>query len=983
MRFAGIAVGVASVLGHLATPSSAKELAARSPAAANSCLVKEGLFAYESILAALGNTGINAPGTAAGLLIASPTIQNPDYFYTWTRDAALTFKGLVDIFIGGDTFIVVNLDGLETHIQDYISSQAVLQNVSNPSGRLSDGSGLGEPKFEVNFNPYSGGWGRPQRDGPALRAITMLTYIRQLIQQGKQSVASNLIWPVVANDLTYVAQYWNHTGFDLWEEIDGSSFFTTAVQHRAMVEGSAIAQALGKPHAGYDAVAPEILCLLQSYWNESAIISNINVNNGRSGIDLNSVLTSIHTFDPAAGCDDSTFQPCSSKALANHKVYVDSFRSIYGINAGLGPGKAANVGRYAEDVYQGGNPWYLATLAAAEQLYDALYQWKKQGYLTVTQTSLAFFRDFSSTVEPGTYKSNTPTYKSLTDYVRTYADDFFFLVEKYTPSNGSLAEQYDRNTGVPLSANDLTWSYAAFLSTLQRRLNIMPDSWGPSSANPVPTTCSKTTITGTYSAVAPPFPTSTAQCVAAVTVPVTFWLIENTYYGENVYMTGNVSALGDWNASAGYSLNAGLYTSDENLWFATVKGLEPGVTMEYKFYKIEPGNSVTFEGGENRVYAVPTASGKLKAVIYTGNNKFSVEDRPIPVILEPTDAIVKVLHTTICGTDLHILQGHVATCTPGRILGHEGVGVIDSLGAAVTNFKAGQTVLISCITSCGTCHDCRRKMPSQCESGGWILGNKIDGTQAEYVRIPHASFSLHALPEGIDPEVAVTLSDTVPTSYECGILNGDIQPGATVAIIGTGPIGLMILQMAKNLFGPAMTVVVGRGQPRLEIANAMGADHTLSVLGGQDEVISAALAVTKERGFDVVIEAVGTVESFAIAQALVGAGGTLASLGVFGESCELRLEKLWHRNICLRTRLVDGVSTPDLLKMVEAGGIDPRFLVSHSIIVLPVGLIPLITVSGFTFDEIHNAYEAFEASSKHGALKVVVTLPEPTMNGLA
>jgi alcohol dehydrogenase len=190
-------------------------------------------------------------------------------------------------------------------------------------------------------------------------------------------------------------------------------------------------------------------------------------------------------------------------------------------------------------------------------------------------------------------------------------------------------------------------------------------------------------------------------------------------------------------------------------------------------------------------------------------------------------------------------------------------------------------------------------MPSQCESGGWILGNKIDGTQADYVRIPHASFSLHALPESIDPKVAVTLSDTVPTSYECGILNGDIQPGATVAIIGTGPIGLMILQMAKNLFGPAMTVVVGRGQPRLETAKAMGADHTLSVLGGQEEVISSALAVTKERGFDVVIEAVGTVESFAIAQALVGAGGTIASLGVFGESCELHLEKLWHRNICM------------------------------------------------------------------------------------
>jgi alcohol dehydrogenase len=288
----------------------------------------------------------------------------------------------------------------------------------------------------------------------------------------------------------------------------------------------------------------------------------------------------------------------------------------------------------------------------------------------------------------------------------------------------------------------------------------------------------------------------------------------------------------------------------------------------------------------------------MKAVIYTGESKITVEHRPKPLILEPTDAIVKVLHTTICGTDLHILQGHVPSCTPGRILGHEGVGVIDSLGVAVTNFTPGQTVLISCITSCGTCHYCRRKMPSQCESGGWILGNRIDGTQAEYVCIPHASFSLHALPESIDAKVAVTLSDTVPTSYECGILNGDIQPGSTVAIIGSGPIGLMVLQMARNLFGPAMTVVVGRGLPRLETARSMGADHTFSVLEGQEAVITSALAVTKERGFDVVIEAVGTVESFAIAQALVGAGGTIASLGVFGEPCELHLEKLWNRNIC-------------------------------------------------------------------------------------
>ncbi|KAJ5328697.1 hypothetical protein N7452_009087 [Penicillium brevicompactum] len=357
----------------------------------------------------------------------------------------------------------------------------------------------------------------------------------------------------------------------------------------------------------------------------------------------------------------------------------------------------------------------------------------------------------------------------------------------------------------------------------------------------------------------------------------------------------------------------------------------------------------------------------MKAIVYTGGSDISIEVHPKPVILEATDAIVRVLHTTICGTDLHILQGHVPTCTPGRILGHEGVGVIETLGADVTNFTVGQVVVISCITSCGACYYCDRKMPSQCETGGWILGNKIDGTQAEYVRIPHASFSLHVLPKSIDQKVAVTLSDTVPTSYECGILNGSIQPGSTVAIIGTGPIGLMILQMAKKLYSPSMTAVIGRGHSRLNTATSMGADHAFSVLDGQEVAISSALSATKERGFDVVIEAVGTPESFELSQALVGPGGTIASLGVFGQSCELHLEKLWNRNICLRTRLIDAVSTPDLLKMVETGGIEPQFLISHK----------------FTFDEIQKAYEAFEAPSKHGTLKVVLTMPEIVTNGFS
>ncbi|CAK40483.1 hypothetical protein CBS115989_9478 [Aspergillus niger] len=353
----------------------------------------------------------------------------------------------------------------------------------------------------------------------------------------------------------------------------------------------------------------------------------------------------------------------------------------------------------------------------------------------------------------------------------------------------------------------------------------------------------------------------------------------------------------------------------------------------------------------------------MKAVIYKAPNQISIEGRPKPTLLHPTDAIIRILHTTICGTDLHILAGDVATAKPGRILGHEGVGIIDSLGAAVRNFSVGQKVLISCITSCGTCYYCRqRRMPSQCADGGWILGNTIDGTQAEFVRVPHAAFSLHALPAAIDESVAVTLSDTVPTAYECGILNGEITPGSSVAIIGTGPIGLMCLQMSRRMFGPSVAVVIGRGTTRVEMARAMGADHAFSVLdaGGVQKVVEDAVAVSVGgRGFDVVIEAVGNAESFEMAQGLVGPGGTIASLGVFGCSCELRLEKLWHRNICLRTRLIDAVSTLDLLQMVEGGHIDPSFLVTHR----------------FAFYDIENAYEAFEKSSKHGSLKVVVSMP--------
>lgn len=273
--------------------------------------------------------------------------HNPD-FYTWTRDAGMTLAALIEELRAG------NAD-LESTIQNYVDSQATLQSVDNPSGGLSDGSGLGEPKFNVDLSQFTDEWGRPQSDGPALRASALIAYGNHLAKNGSTSVVSSNIWPIVQNDLAYVGEYWNETGFDLWEEVEGTSFFTTAVQFKALVEGAAFAESLGET-CDSCSVAPQILCHLQEFWDGSAIVSN-SPTNGRAGVDANSVIASLNLFDPEAGCDDATFQPCSAKALANHKVYVDSFRDIYGINSGIGAGKAVATGRYSEDTYQGGNPW--------------------------------------------------------------------------------------------------------------------------------------------------------------------------------------------------------------------------------------------------------------------------------------------------------------------------------------------------------------------------------------------------------------------------------------------------------------------------------------------------------------------------------------------------------------------------------------------------------------------------------------------------
>ena len=280
----------------------------------------------------------------------------------------------------------------------------------------------------------------------------------------------------------------------------------------------------------------------------------------------------------------------------------------------------------------------------------------------------------------------------------------------------------------------------------------------------------------------------------------------------------------------------------------------------------------------------------MQALVYLGPGKKTLQEHAKPEIAAPMDAIVKVSRTTICGTDLHILKGDLPSCKPGRILGHEGVGVIDKVGSAVTTFKAGDRVLISCVSACGKCAYCRKQMYSHCTTGGWILGNTIDGTQAEFVRIPHADNSLYPIPEGADEEALVMLSDILPTGFECGVLNGKVQPGNTVAIVGSGPVGLAALLTAL-FYSPAEIIMIDIDDNRLEVAKRFGATSTVNSSDGK--AVAAVMKITGNRGVDTAIEAVGIPVTFELCAQIVAAGGTIANIGVHGAKVDLHLENLW------------------------------------------------------------------------------------------
>src|SRR5438874_6452639 len=345
---------------------------------------------------------------------------------------------------------------------------------------------------------------------------------------------------------------------------------------------------------------------------------------------------------------------------------------------------------------------------------------------------------------------------------------------------------------------------------------------------------------------------------------------------------------------------------------------------------------------------------EMKALVYHGPGERAWEDVPDPTIQAPTDAIVRVDSSTICGTDLHILKGDVPEVQPGTILGHEAVGTVLEIGSAVTTLEPGDRVLVSCITSCGRCRFCKEGRYGLCTGGGgWIFGHLIHGLQAELARVPFADTSVYKVPEELTDEDVLFLADILPTSFEVGVLNGGVQPGDTVAIVGAGPIGLAAVLTAK-LFTPGRIVAIDPAKPRLEKALELGAD--VAIDNSREDAIERIMELTGGLGADVAIEAVGIPETFELCTEIVRPGGHVANVGVHGHPATLHLERLWIRDVTITTGLVDTFTTPRLLKLIADGRLDATPFATHH----------------FPLAETMAAYDVFADAASTNALKVVL-----------
>jgi alcohol dehydrogenase len=344
----------------------------------------------------------------------------------------------------------------------------------------------------------------------------------------------------------------------------------------------------------------------------------------------------------------------------------------------------------------------------------------------------------------------------------------------------------------------------------------------------------------------------------------------------------------------------------------------------------------------------------MKALVYHGPGERGWDTVDDPTILDPTDIIVRVDTSTICGTDLHILKGDVPETTAGTILGHEAVGVVQEVGSGVTTVAAGDRVLMSCVSSCGRCRFCKERRYGQClGGGGWIFGHLINGLQAEYARVPFADHSVYKVPEELSDEQVLFLADILPTSFEVGVLNGNVSPGDVVAIVGAGPIGLAAILTAR-LHSPGTIVAIDLADSRLEAARRFGADVTVN--DGSEDAVARIMELTNGLGADVAFEAVGVPATFELAADLIRPGGRVANIGVHGKPVTLHLEKLWIRDVTITTGLVDTFSIGQLMRLVASGRLDPSLFATHR----------------FALDETMGAYDVFADAANTGALKVVM-----------
>lgn len=343
----------------------------------------------------------------------------------------------------------------------------------------------------------------------------------------------------------------------------------------------------------------------------------------------------------------------------------------------------------------------------------------------------------------------------------------------------------------------------------------------------------------------------------------------------------------------------------------------------------------------------------MKALVYHGDHSISLEEKPKPTILKATDAIVRIIKTTICGTDLGIYKGKNLYMKEGTILGHEGVGIIEEIGDSVSQFKVGDKVIISCITSCGSCEYCKKQLYSHCKDGGWILGHMIDGVQAEYARIPYADNSLYKIPATIDDDIAVMISDILPTGHEIGVQYGNVKPGDAIAIVGAGPVGMSVLLTAQ-FYSPSIIIMIDLDDNRLELAKKMGATHSIN--SGNENILEEIKKIVGEEGVDVAIEAVGIPQTWDICQKIVKPGGHIANVGVHGKKVDFEIQELWIKNLTITTGLVNTNTTPMLIKIAASNKLPLDKLITHH----------------FKLDEIEKAYDVFLNASEEKAMKVIV-----------